>query len=175
MNLVFASRLIAVALSVFVLAGCGGSGGEGGDGEALVTPEFDVTGHWIIVEPVDCASVSDDLTEAQLEQLNSDFETATLEEDLGTRVVQMGNDLELTDLNSGVRAEGTISGDQIQFAASEERILGPLTADLYQEVEGTVLDANRAVLTLEANLTLDTGAGIVTIGILCTYHTVRTS
>jgi len=50
-----------------------------------------------------------------------------------------------------------------------------LTADLYQEVEGTVLDANRAVLTLEANLTLDAGGQMVTIGILCTYHTMRTS
>ena len=50
-----------------------------------------------------------------------------------------------------------------------------MSADLYQEVEGTVLDANRAVLMLEANLTLDTGAGMVNIGILCTYHTVRAS
>ena len=175
MNLVFATRLIAVALSLFVLAGCGGSGGEDRDGDRLLTPEFDVTGRWVIVEPVDCASFSDGLTEAQLEQLNSEIETATLEEDLGTRVVQMGNNLELTDLNSGVRAEGTISGDQIQFAASEERMLGPLTADLYQEVEGTVLDANRAALTLEANLTLDDGGEMVTIGILCTYHTVRAS
>ena len=175
MNLVFGTRMIAVALSVFVLAGCGGGGGEDRHGERLLTPEFDVTGRWVIVEPVDCASFSDDLTEAQLEQLNSDFETATLEEDLGTRVVQMGNNLELTDLNSGVRAEGTISGDQILFAVSEERMLGPLTADLYQEVEGTVLDANRAALTLEANLTLDGGGEMVTIGILCSYHSVRAS
>lgn len=172
MNVFRASRLIVAALSVFALAGCGG-GGEGGDRERLVPPEYDLTGRWIVVEPVDCLTISGDLSEYQLDQLSLEYENALLEEALGTRVVQTGNDLELTVLDSGARAEGTISGDQIRFAVSEQRMLGELDADLYQEIEGTVLNANRAALTDEATLTLAAGGETVTIGILCTYHTVR--
>ena len=169
MNVFRASRLIVAALSVFALAGCG----EGGDRERLVPPEYDLTGRWIVVEPVDCVTISGDLSEYQLDQLSLEYEKALLEENLGIRVVQTGNDLELTSLDSGERAEGTISGDQIRFEVSEQRMLEDVNADLYKEVDGTVLNANRIVLTDESNLTLEAGVETVTIGILCTYHTVR--
>ena len=67
----------------------------------------------------------------------------------------------------------TISGDQIRFEVSEQRMLEDVNADLYKEVEGTALNANRIALTDESNLTLESEVGAVTIGILCTYHTVR--
>ena len=104
MNFFRASRLIVAALSVFALAGCGG-GGEGGHRERLVPPEYDLTGRWIIVEPVDCVTVSGDFSEYQLDQLSLEYEKSLLEENLGLRVVQTGNDLELTALDSGERAE----------------------------------------------------------------------
>ena len=55
-----------------------------------------------------------------------------------------------------------------------EQLLGELQADIYEEYEGTVLNANRVALTLEGSLTLEVEREMVTIGVLCTYHGVRT-
>ena len=173
MNVFCTARLVLATLVVFALAGCGGGGDQ--DGERLAPPEYDLTGRWVIVEPVDCVTVSGDFSEYQLDQLSLEYEKALVEENLGIRVVQTGNDLELTSLDSGERAEGTISGDQIRFEVSEQRMLEDVNADLYKEVDGTVLNANRIALTDESNVTLEAGVEAVTIGILCTYHTVRAS
>ena len=174
MNLFRMFRLNVIVLFVCILAGCGGGGGEDGGGEPPVLPEYDLTGRWLTAEPVDCTTVSGDVPALLLAQVNSELELALLDEGLGTRVVQMGNDLEITSLDSGARADGNISGDQVTFAYSEQRMLGELDVDIYEEYEGTVLNANRIALTLEANLTLEAEGSMVTIGALCTFHAART-
>ena len=173
MNLFCSSRLIVIALFVFILVGCGGGGGEGGGDEPLVTPEYDLTGYWGIVEPVSCTTVSADLFENKLAEFNSLLESALLD-GLGSRVIQMGNDLESINLESGLRVDGTISGNQIRSTYSEERMLGGFEIDVYGETEGTVLNADRIALTEEVNLTVELEGEMVTIGVLCSYHAVRT-
>ena len=93
---------------------------------------------------------------------------------LRSRINQMGNDLEFINLESGLRVEGTISGNQIRSTYSEERMLGGFKIDIYGETEGTVLNADRIALTEEANLTAEFEGEMVTIGVLCSYHAVRT-
>ena len=85
----------------------------------------------------------------------------------------MGNDLELTSLDTGGRADGTISGDEIRFAYSEQRMLGEFEIDIYEEYEGTVLNASRLAMTLEGSLTLEVQGQMVTLGVLCSYHGVQ--
>lgn len=86
----------------------------------------------------------------------------------------MGNDLELTDLDSGRRLEGTISGDQLRGTYSEQTVLGGFQIDAYGEAEGTVLNANRIDITEEANITVELDEETVTIGAVCSYHGQRT-
>ena len=173
MNLFCLFRLIALVLSVFILAGCGG-GGEGGEGERPpAPPEYDLTGVWDVVVPVDCTIVSADLFANEAAQLEYLLESELLN-DLGARISQMGNDLELVSIESGIRIDGTISGDQIQTTYSEQRMLGGYEIDIYGEGEGTVLNADRIAFTEEGNITFELDGEMATIGVVCSYHAVRT-
>ena len=77
-------------------------------------------------------------------------------------------------LGSGLRVDGTISGNQIRSTYSEQRMLGGFEIDIYGETEGTVLNTDRIALTEEANITVELEGEMVTIGVLCSYHAVRT-
>lgn len=172
MNLFCTFRLIVIALFVFIAAGCGGGGGDGESGRPLESPEYDLTGHWRAVAPVSCTVISLDLFPAEITELELILETELLD-GLGSRVTQMGNDLEIISLASGVRADATISGDQIRYAYSEQRMLGEFDVDVFGEAEGTVLNANRIAVTEDATLTLEARGEMFTVGILCTYHSAR--
>ena len=172
MNLFCTPRLVVVALSVLILAGCGGGGAGGGD-RRLAPPEYDLTGHWKIVEPVTCTTISTVLSANEAEELKSFLESELLGAS-ESRVVQMGNDLEFIDLGSGRRVDGTLSGDQIQATYSEQLMLGGFEIDIYGETEGTVLNADRLALTEEVNITLELEGVMVAAGAICSYHAVRT-
>ena len=106
-------RLSFLVAALLVLAGCGGDGGDGGDGEdlgqpKLETPEFNLTGVWKTTES-DCQSYSDDLSDLELAQLDSGA-PAEGEKHLGSEIVQYGNDLDITDIETGQKIEGTFSG-----------------------------------------------------------------
>ena len=173
MNLFRTPHLIVLVLLVFILTGCGGGGGEGGGDEPVVSPQYDLTGHWITGDPVDCTILSADLFANEIAALELLLESELLDS-LGSRVIQTGNDLEIISLESGLRVDGTISGNQIRYAYSEERMLGEFEVDIYGEAEGTVLNANRIAVTEDATLTLEAQGQRVTVGILCTSHSVRT-
>ena len=173
MHLFRTPHLIVFVLLVFVLAGCGGGGGEGGRDEPLAAPQYDLTGLWRTVDPIDCAILSADLFPNEIAALKSLLESALLDS-LGSRVIQTGNDLEIVSLASGLRLDATISGNQIRYAYSEERTLGEFDVDIFGEAEGTVLSANRIAVTEDATLTLEARGQRVSVGILCTSHAVRT-
>ena len=128
-------RWIAIALLILTLSGCGGSG-DREPFEPLEEPEFDLTGRWLTTE-INCISFSSDLPPVELADLDRQLEYETLQSP-GTRIVQMGNDLAFTDLETGRQWDGTISGDQAHYSDSDQRELGGLDFDAYLEVEGTV-------------------------------------
>ena len=167
-------RIVVGVLFVLILAGCGGGGNEGGGGEPPVTPQYDLTGQWRTVDPVNSSVFSADLSAGEIAELESLLESALLDS-LGSRIIQMGNDLEIIGLESGLRVDGTISGDQIRYADSAQRMLGEFEVDIYTEAEGTVLSANRIAETQDATLTLEARGQRVTVGILCTSQSVRTA
>ena len=163
-------RWTGIALLMLALGGCGG----GGDREPfapLEEPAFDLTGRWVTTA-MDCSSFSSDLPEPVLAELDAQLEDETLQSP-GGRVVQMGNDLAFTDLETGRRWDGTISGDQVRYADSDRREMGGLGFDAYLEAEGTVLDAGRIAGTYDLDWTFRVEGETVTGGTLCTVRLQR--
>ena len=172
MNVFCEFRLIVVVVFVSLLAGCGGGGGDGESGRPPESPEYDLTGVWNFALPSDCTILSADLFPNEAAQFELLLESE-LANSLGSRISQMGNDLEIVSIESGVRIDGTISGDLIRTTYSEQRMLGGYQIDIYGEGEGTVLNANRIAFTEEGNITVELDGEMATIGAVCSYHAVR--
>lgn len=147
-------RWIGMAVLLLVLAGCDGDGAGGPTStspEPLEEPAFDLTGRWRY-EGVVCSSVSEDLPEGTLAELDGQLAYEASQHP-GVRIVQMGNDLEITYLDDGEQIDGTISGDQVQYFVSEYEEVDEWALEWYSEIEGTVLDANTIAVTEKADLT----------------------
>ena len=170
MNMFRAFRLIVVALSIFVLAGCGG--GDREDASTPEPPEYDLTGSWNVTEPVDCTIVSSDLTDTPDAVVVGLIESSLLEP-VETRVVQMGSDFTITNPFTTTQTNGTISGDQVRFTFSEEIMLGTFTVDTYIEYEGTVMNADLVAVTDMGSYTLTTAAGMVMVEVSCSFEIAR--
>ena len=162
-------RWIGIAMMVLVLAGCGGGGG--GDGEPLEPPEFDLTGRWVATE-VDCTSDSSDVPQSELARFDAEYEASVLYGS-GLRVIQMGNDLEITYLDDDTQVDGTISGDQIRYTVSEQQTIGDFDVSMQVEAEGTALDADRVVITLELDWTFRVQGRSITGDTSCTGRLMR--
>ena len=150
---------------LLALAGCGG------DGERLAPPAFDLTGDWIRAE-VECDSVSADVPPFELAWLDAELEAGLLEAP-GLRVVQRGHDLDITDLETGLPVDGTISGDRVRYAYSEQQSVGALTASISVEGEGTALDADTVAATQDIDWTLTVEGESITVSSECTSRLVR--
>lgn len=158
--------LLLACTMLVALSGCGG-----GDGERLAPPAFDLTGYWVTT-PMDCEVFSSDIPQSELARLEAELEDDVLE-DPGTRVVQTGNDLVITDVGSGLQISGTISGDQVRYVYSEQRSVGGLDVSIYVESEGTALDADTIAGTQELDWTITIQGETLTGGALCTGTTMR--
>ena len=158
-------RWIAIALLILTLSGCGGSG-DREPFEPLEEPEFDLTGRWLTTA-IDCVSFSSDLLQIELAELDGQLEYETLQSP-GTRVLQMGNDLEFTDLETGRQWDGTISGDQVRYTDSEQRELGGVDFDAYLEAEGTVLEEGLIAGTYDLDWAFRVEGRAITGGTDCT-------
>ncbi|MDE0206921.1 MAG: hypothetical protein OXP66_12960 [Candidatus Tectomicrobia bacterium] len=163
-------RCIGIVLLGLTLNGCG-SGGDREPFELLQEPEFDLTGRWVTTA-IDCVSFSTELADFELEELDGHLEYETLQSP-GTRVVQLGNDLALTDLETGRQWDGTISGDQIRYSDSDQRDIGGLQFEAYLEAEGTVLEETLIVGTHDMDWTFEFDGRTVTGGTLCTGRMKR--
>ena len=163
-------RWIAIALLILTLSGCGGSGDREPFGP-LEEPEFDLTGRWLTTE-INCISFSSDLPPVELAELDRQLEYETLQSP-GTRIVQMGNDLAFTDLETGRQWDGTISGDQAHYSDSDQRELGGLDFDAYLEVEGTVLEEGLIAGTYDVEWTFKVDGTTITGGTECTARLRR--
>ena len=158
-------RCIGVGLLILALSGCGG-GGDRESLEPLEEPEFDLTGRWLTTE-INCISFSSDLPPVELAELDRQLEYETLQSP-GTRIVQMGNDLAFTDLETGRQWDGTISGDQAHYSDSDQRELGGLDFDAYLEAEGTVLEEGLIAGTYDVEWTFKIDGTTITGGTDCT-------
>ena len=158
-------RRIGIALLILTLTGCSG----GGDREPfgpLEEPAFDLTGNWVTTA-FDCDTFSSDLSRFDLAELDGQLEYETLRSP-GGRVVQMGNDLAFTDLETGRQWDGTIAGDHVRYADSDQRDVGGLDFDAYLEAEATVLDAGRIAATFDMDWTFKIEGRTISGGPLCT-------
>ena len=160
-------RILIGLLMCLLCAGCGGGGG----GEPLEPPAFDLTGYWMTTA-IDCDAFSADVPPYDLVSFNADLEDDLLQAP-GVRVVQRDNDLEITDVETGLRMDGMISGDQVRYVYSEQRSLGGLDVSIYVETEGTVLDAHTIAGTQAADWTLTVQGQTITGGALCTGRLTR--
>ena len=159
--------LCAVLLA---LGGCGGEGGDGDDDdveEFLAAPDYDLTGCWEVRELPRCQAEVEplaDLSDSQLTYVNpvTDAVLDELERDeLGhlDLLRQDDNDLRLIDTASGERIAGTISEDQVRFAA---RTVGEwLGFEATWEAQGTVLSRDIVALTETTVLRSEEAAGEV--------------
>ena len=159
--------LCAVLLA---LGGCGGEGGDGDDDdveEFLAAPDYDLTGCWEVRELPRCQAEVEplaDLSDSQLTYVNpvTDAVLDELERDeLGhlDLLRQDDNDLRLIDTASGERITGTISEDQVRFAA---RTVGEwLGFEATWEAQGTVLSRDIVALTETTVLRSEEAAGEV--------------
>ena len=163
-------RCIGVGLLILALSGCGG-GGDREPLEPLEEPEFDLTGRWLTTE-ISCISFSSDLPPVDLADLDRQLEYETLQSP-GTRIVQMGNDLAFTDLETGRQVDGTISGDQVHYSDSDQRELGGLGFDAYLEAEGTVLEEGLIAGAYEMEWTFKVDGTTITGGTECTARLQR--
>ena len=154
-----------------VLAALAGCGGDGERAESLEPPAFDLTGDWVTAE-IDCDTFSADIPPYDLTSFNTDLEADLLQAP-GLRVAQRGNDLQITDLESGLQLDGTITGDRVRYVYSDERSVGGLDASIYVETQGTVLSADTIVGTQEADWTLTAQGQTITGGSVCTGWLVR--
>ena len=121
---------------------------------------------------MDCDAFSNDIPESELARLEAQLEDDVLP-DPETRVVQTGNDLVITDVDSGLQITGTISGDQVRYVYSEQRNVGGLDVSIYVEAEGTALDADTIAGTQELDSTVTIQGQTITGGALCTGSTMR--
>lgn len=160
--------LVLVCALLAALGGCGDD-----DDERPAPPAFDLTGHWATTA-MDCEVFSADIPESQLAGLAAAFEGAGLE-DPGTRVVQTGNDLVITDVDSGLQIGGAISGDQVRYDYSEQESLDGLDVSVSVEAEGTALDADTIAGTQALEWTMTIEGETFTGGALCTGTTMRVS
>lgn len=158
--------LLLVCATLVTLGGCGGDGGE-----RLSSPAFDLTGYWATTA-MDCEVFSADMPQFDLAGLEAELEDIGLE-DPGTRVVQTGNDLVITDIDSGLQIGGAISGDQVRYVYSEQQSLDGLDVSVHVEAEGTVLDADTIAQTQELEWTLTIQGETYTGGARCTGSTMR--
>ena len=163
-------RWIGVGLLILTLIGCGGSG-DREPFEPLEEPEFDLTGRWLTTE-ISCISFSSDIPPFELANLDRQLEYETLQSP-GTRIVQMGNDLAFTDLETGDQGDGTISGDQVHYSDSDQRDLGGLDFDAYLEAEGTVLEEGLIAGAYEMEWTFKVDGTTITGGTECTVRLRR--
>ena len=159
-------RWLGFVSMLLVLGGCSGD-----DGERLAQPAFDLTGYWATTA-MDCDVFSADIPQSELASLETELEGDGLE-DPGTRVVQTGNDLVITDVDSGLQIGGAISGDQVRYVYSEQRSVGGLDVSVYVEAEGTALDADTVAGTQELDWTVTIEGETFTGGALCTGTTMR--
>ena len=141
-----------VLLSCGILLGLAGCDGGRDDAALILAPEYDLTGCWEVREQPFCeASVMpaaelqvsgidyvDAFSDEELDEIERDFVDA---EPLRLRVD--GNDLEITDTGSGLRIDGSVTGDQVRYRDTEE-LLGFETV---WEGRGTALSADLVVLT----------------------------
>ena len=143
--MIMTGKLVFLVVALVALAGCGGDGAEGGHA-GPETPEFDLTGMWETTES-DCRSYSDDLSEAELAQVDPGLLAEG--EELGSEIVQSGNRLEITDIETGQQIEGTISGNRIEFEASLRLASDGVETDLSMIGDGEALDADHISVTQE--------------------------
>jgi len=160
--------LLLACTALVALSGCGG-----GDGERLAPPAFDLTGYWATTA-MNCDVFSNDIPESELARLEAEFED-DVSQGPGTRVVQTGNDLVITDVDSGLQIGGTISGDQVRYVYSEQRSVGGVDVSIHVESEGTALDADTIAGTQELDWTVTIQGETITGGALCTGSTMRVS
>ncbi len=151
------------------LAGCSG-GGDGDDDDveqSLSAPDYDLTGCWEIRELPKCQAEVEplaDLSDSQLTYVNpvTDAVLDGLESaELGhlDLLRQDDNDLHLIDTASGERTAGTISEDQVRFAA---RMVDEwLGFEATWEAQGTVLSRDIVALTETTVLRSEEAAGEV--------------
>ena len=166
-----AVRLIVVALSVFILAGCGSDDSD--DASAPEALEYDLTGSWNVAEEsIGCRIVSSDSPDTPDSVLAGLIESSLLEP-VETRVVQMGNDFTITNPFTTTQTNGTISGDQVRFTFSEQIMLATYTVDTYIEYEGTVKNADLIAVTDMGSYTLTTPVDMVAIEASCSFEMVR--
>lgn len=162
--------LLLASAMLAALSGCDGNG----DGERLAPPAFDLTGYWVTTA-MDCDVFSNDIPESELARLEAEFED-DVSQDPGTRVVQTGNDLVITDVDSGLQINGTILGDQVRYVYSEQRSVDGADVSIHVESEGTALDADTIAGTQELDWTITIqGEETITGGALCTGSTTRVS
>ena len=159
------NRWIGLAAVFFLAAGCGG------DGERLEPAAFDLTGDWRYRD-VECTSVSDDLPQAALAELDGDLAYEASQHP-GLRVAQMGSDLGITYLDDGGQYEATISGDQVEYFVSERRRVNGWDLDWNSRIRGTVRSANAIALVEETELAFSVDGVTGTIGTLCTGRLLR--
>ena len=107
------------------MSGCGGGDREPLD--RLQAPQVDLTGRWVTTA-IDCSSFSSGLPQAALAELDGRLEYETLQSP-GVRIVQMGNALAFTGLDTGRRWDGTISDDQFRFVDSDRGDVGGPESD----------------------------------------------
>ena len=160
-------RWVAVVLPVLALTGCR-AGGEPLD--RLEAPAFDLTGRWVTTA-MDCESSSGDLPEGALAELDGQLEYETLRSP-GIRIVQTGNGLAFSDVETGRRWDGTISGGRFRIADSGRGVGGP-DADARLEVEGTVLGAGHIAVTHDVDWAFRFEGRMVTGGTLCSGRMQR--
>ena len=147
-------RMLVVLAALFVL-GCGG------DDVASIKPHthqapnsspFDMTGRWFAMGGR-CQSHIAGASQERFAELNKPIEAGILD-DLEIRIVRMGNDLVFTNPTSGVRYEGTISGDQIHYVRSAKKRIAGIGMDASIDAKGTILTADWIAPLVVAEWTL---------------------
>lgn len=147
--------MLLLCAALLALAGCDGDGGggDGDDSESLAAAEYDLTGCWEVKTPPQCeANVApvaelrgsgidfvDPFTDEELDEVERDFVAAD-----PLRAQQDGNNLAITETDSGHRIHGTVSGDQVRFGDRED-LLGFETV---WEAKGTALTEDVVALTI---------------------------
>jgi len=164
------SLSIIAVLTALVLCGC-----SGGDSESPAPPAYDLTGEWQLAGPMDCeaSGSADDVT----------FELSISAAEMGDEVlhiVQTGDNLTLTAIvdtatepDEEETVHGTIAGSRFSAALSEQVTEEGVELDLFLEIEGTVLDADRIAMTHEATLAWQEQGETATLVSSCAYSLTR--
>ncbi len=160
--------VLLLCAALLALVGCGGGGGDDDAVEqSLAAPDYDLTGCWEVKELPRCQAEVEplaDLSDSQLTYVNP-VTDAVLDElesaELGhlDLLRQDDNGLHLIDTASGERIAGTISEDQVHFAA---RMVDEwLGFEATWEAQGTVLSRDIVALTETTALRSEEAAGEV--------------